>query len=391
MIKNLAFLICIIQTLISCSKVEPKRADVAEVNFEKFKIKKSQYQNDKSADIFLESPWYIYDENNHIIWPIFSIYSIRTQGTYYKLQFIDYYNSQAQPGFYQLRVAKESETSHTLQIEAQGCGNVYTNADFENCVKDPNKNIYTYLNLENKNTFKASDDIAKVSKNWHIAFNGTNVKLNSGKNGPSDVTAANLFTYTDFYKNDIPDFQSIAEVSFSDKGERFFELELDPRNVPYSLPPGISRVIHETQWYQTNSDNNLRIANNKNWWLIRGSSGKSFFKFNISEILENYENETTIETSFVINSYYQNEVAPTFDSTLRTWKLPSFSSSQRRIKICYDLDEQQIVECKSKLWEIKFSALNKKTKRRWKIEVSNGAIGPISFQDIISRETGRNL
>lgn len=380
----------VLSLFISCAKVEPQSAATSEVNFQKFIVKQSQYQMDKAQDIFLETPWYIYDENNHIIWPIFTVYALRTQGQYYKFQITDYYNSKAQPGHYSIRFENQNAEIIERVVEAQGCGNVYTNQDYDQCVLDPKKNIYTYLNIQTGQSFKTDQEEAKSRNDWHIAFNGTNVRINSGKYGPGDVRVANLFTYTDFFKNNIADFQKIAEVSFSDKGARFFNLELDPKNVAYSLPPGVDRIIYEDQWFRVDPTTNFHQATKENWWLVRGNRSQSYFRFNISNIEES-TNEDDIETVFHFKLYKQSETEEEFNETPLHWTLPSFSSKKRLIRTCYDLDSLQIVNCKTQDWEIKFTALNRKNQRRWKIEVSSGAIGPLSEEDILARKSGRNL
>lgn len=391
MVFRLNILIILSLITISCSKVEPLNKTSEQINLNEFLAIKSQYVSDKSSDLFIESPWYIYDENNHIIWPIFSVYAIRTQGLYYKLQITNYYDDRANPGIYSLRVSKENGVSKEYQFEAQGCGNVYTNSDFDQCVLDPHKNIYTYLNLETGKTKKQTDSQAKIDNDWDIAFNGTNIRLNSGKHGSKGVRAANLFVYSNFYKNGTADFQKISEVSFSTKGSEFFNLELDLRNVAYSLPPGVNRIINEPDWFVEDKETGLRTAISKNWWLIKSGTNDSFIKFNIAEINERVIEDDKIETSLTINSYYQSKESEVFDTNLRTWTPNIITSAKRLVRVCYDLDEQQEVSCKSKgVWDIKFTALNKKT-RRWKIEVATGAIGPLSLEDISSRETGRGL
>jgi hypothetical protein len=371
--------------------VEPQEKSLDSINLTDFLAVKTQYVKDKSSDLFIESPWYIYDENNHIIWPIFSVYGIRSQGNYYKFQIINYYDSAANPGIYSLRIADELGNTKEYQFEAQGCGNVYTNRDFENCVLDPQRNIYTYLDLKTGLKKKLSDADAKEDLNWDIAFNGTNIRLNSGKYGNKGVQAANLFVFSNFYKNGTADFQRIAEVSFSTKGSEFFNLDLDPKSVPYSLPPGVSRVINEPDWYIEDQQTKLRSATGKNWWLIKSSNGNSFIKFNISSIHEQIVEEGKIETIMTFQTYHQGQKDQVFNSELRQWQAPTLSSKKRLVRVCYDLDTEEVVNCKSKAkWDIKFTALNKKT-RKWKIEVANGAIGPLSFDDIDARNSGRGL
>lgn len=383
--------ICLLILLVSCAKVEPLTKDEQEESFTQFITKKSQYIQDKSTDIFEETPWYSYDENNHIIWPTFSVYALRTNNSYYKFQILDYYDSNANPGHFTIRVAKESESEKIYQFNASGCGNVYTNRNYEQCLNNPLTNIYKYLNIETGKVYDYTDERAKESKQWDIAFNGTNIRINAGKYGQKGTRIGSLFIYSNFFPTGVVDYQRIAEVSFSDRGARFFNLEMDPKQVPYELPPGVDRVINEPDWFKkSEEDQNLFQAKNENWWLVQSSDKKSYFKFNIAEINESLIDETTIETEIVLNTYYQGPNDKVFNSELREWRLEKFDSKKRLVRLCLDLDEMKTVHCSSDKAKVDliFMALNR-SPRQWRIQTSSGAIGPISFEDIDRRETGR--
>ncbi|OIQ17554.1 MAG: hypothetical protein BM556_12180 [Bacteriovorax sp. MedPE-SWde] len=378
-------------TLLSCAKVKPlDKATIVE-NFDQFIAKQSQYVKDSSTDVFEESPWYSYDEPNHIIWPTFSVYSIRSNGNYYKVQMINYYDTQANPGVFTLRVAKDGQSSKVYSFEAQGCGNVYTNPNFESCLLNPETNIYTYLNLSNGNTFKTTDAQAKKRSDWDVAFNGTTIRTNAGKYGSKGTRAANVFIYRSFFPRGIVDYQRIAEVSFSDKGERFFNLDMDIRNIPFALPPGVNRVINEPDWFKNSSTTDgLFEAVNKNWWIVRSAESNSYTKLNIDKIVETIDLDNKIDTDIHFKTYHQSITDDAFDTTEMSWKLDTINSSKRLIKICIDLDKRAKVSCNSsiKTWDIKLTILNRK-KRRWKIDTANGAIGPLLLEDILKRTSGR--
>lgn len=377
--------------IISCAKVEPLAEKVEEKNYTDYIMARSQYIEDKSSDIFEETPWYSYDENNHIIWPTFSVYSLRTNKSYYKLQILDYYDQNSNPGHFTVRVAKEGDHEKIYSFKAAGCGNIYTNSNYETCLNNPLTNIYRYLNIETGDVYDLTDAQAKNNLNWDLAFNGTSIRVNAGKYGNKGTRIASLFIYSEFFSGGVVDYQKIAEVSFSDRGSRFFDLEMDLRNIPYSLPPGVERVINEVDWFQVSEvDERLHTAIEENWWLIRSSDHKSYFKFNMAEINESIVEDEKIETEFVIHSYYQSKDDLEFSPERRIWRLEPFSSKKRLVRLCLDLDAQEAVHCsreKEKV-DISFTALNR-TPRRWKIETHSGAIGPISFEDISARTTGR--
>lgn len=377
--------------LFSCAKVEPLTEKSSEESYVDYIMSRSQYIEDKSSDIFEDTPWYSYDENNHIIWPTFSVYALRTNNSYYKLQILDYYDKNSNPGHFTIRVAKENESEKIFSFKAAGCGNIYTNSNYETCLNNPLTNIYRYLNIETGVVYDLTDTQAKSNSNWDLAFNGTSVRLNAGKYGNKGTRIASLFIYTNFFQGGIVDYQRIAEVSFSDRGSRFFDLEMDLRNIPYSLPPGVDRVINEKDWFKASEiDERLYTSVDENWWLIRSSDHKSYFKFNMAEINESLLVNEKIETEFVIHSYYQSRTDVEFQPELRIWHLEPFNTKKRLIRLCLDLDAQKAVHCsreKDKV-DISFTALNR-VPRLWKIETKSGAIGPLSFEDISNRNTGR--
>jgi len=377
--------------IISCAKVEPLAEKSVEENYIDYVMSRSQYIEDKSTDIFEETPWYSYDENNHIIWPTFSVYALRTNRSYYKLQILDYYDRNSNPGHFTIRVAKEGGSENIYSFRAAGCGNIYTNSNYETCLNNPLTNIYRYLDIETGAVYDFTDAQAMKSKDWDLAFNGTSIRINAGKYGEKGTRIASLFIYTDFFTGGIVDYQRIAEVSFSDRGARFFDLEMDLRNIPYSLPPGVERVINEIDWFRTSEeDDRLYSSVNKNWWLVRSSDLQSYFKFNMAEINESILADDKIETEFVIHSYYQSKDDLEFQPELRIWRLEPISTKKRLVRLCLDLDAQETVHCsreKDKV-DLSFTALNRNP-RRWKIETSSGAIGPLSLEDISDRRTGR--
>lgn len=372
---KLVSIISLLLFVISCRKVVEVARPPVVTNYEAFKTVPSPYIKDESFDLFLAKPWYSYDEANHIIWPIFQIYALKTEKAYYKVQVIDYYDGASVPGNYTLRIQPEGQSAYEWSFEAQGCGNVYTNLDYKDCLKNPKKNIYTYLDFNSARAWKMATDEAKTRSDWHMAFNGTEVKINAGNEGPGATRIADLYLYRDFFYNGAADFQEIAEVSFSDKGKRFFDLDFDLRGAAFALPPGVERVINEESWFQENRG--FRQANDQSWWIVKGGEGNTFSKFHFKEIIEETIDEV-IQTTFVLEFYYQGEGEDQFESSPRLWKLPTFGSDKRLIRWCLDFDSQEVINCSDSRWDLRFSALNRRGQRRWQINVNQGAMGPLA-------------
>lgn len=385
---NLAILTFVLILSFSCRDVVEKKTENSREGINTYIEARSAYIKDESLDFFLTYPWYAYDEGNHIIWPNFRVYSLRTDETYYKVQVIDYYNRAAMPGHYTLRVQEEGERAFLWDFEAQGCGNVYTNLNYKECLNNPQKNIYTYLDFKTRTAWKMTKAEALKDQEWDLAFNGTEVKMNAGDSGPGQTRMAELYFYGGFSRGDSADFQRIAEVSFSDKGERFFELDLSLRNVNFALPPGIPRVVYEPDWFKQESDTEFHSAVSENWWVLKDGEGQSFVKFHVAEIREVFVGED-IQTEIIFKYFYQGPEDDRFSPQLKTWNVPKFDSSQRFIRLCLDFDENRVVDCSKGTWELRFSALNRGGQRRWLFNVNAGAVGPLNYSDMAGRTSGR--
>jgi hypothetical protein len=223
-----------------------------------------------------------------------------------------------------------------------------------------------------------SDEASRKDDKWDIAFNGTEVKINAGAMGPGNTRIGDLYLYGGFFYNAAADFQEIAEVSFSDKGKRFFDLGFSLRNVAFSLPPGVDRVVNEPYWFK--EDGEFFRAVNDNWWIVKGGEKNSFSKFRVKEI-EETENVDAIETIIHFEFYYQGPGQNGFSTDSIQWALPMFDSNERLIKWCLDFDSQAVIDCSTEVWDLRLSVSNRRGRRRWRINVNEGAVGPLKTQD----------
>lgn len=386
--QNIFLIILIFVLCFSCRDIVEQKQETSQQGISHYLEARSAYIKDESLDFFLTYPWYAYDEGNHIIWPNFRVYSLKTDDSYYRVQVIDYYNDQALPGHYTLRVQKEGEQAFLWDFEAQGCGNVYTNLNYKECQNNPKKNIYTYLDFDTQKSWKMTETQALSNLDWDLAFNGTEMKMNAGNSGPGKTRMGELYFYGGFSRGETADFQRIAEVSFSDKGERFFNQDMSLRDVSFALPPGVPRVVFESDWFRKENNSEFHAAVSKNWWVLKGGEALSFMKFHIADIKEEIVGDK-IQTEILFEYFYQGPSEREFSQELTTWRLPKFDSGQRFIRWCLDFDEREVVDCSEKSWELRFSALNRSGQRRWLLNVNAGAIGPLSYEDMRGRTSGR--
>lgn len=388
-------LLIITLIVVSCSKVTPRETESENINIQDSVLIVSRYIKNQSFDVFQIEPWYIYDEENHIIWPNFNVYALRINGNYYKIQLIDYYDSANTPGSYTMRIQAEGQEFFEWKFNAAACGNVYTNPNYDQCFKNPDENIFTYLNLETQTVFKLNAAQSKESTKWHIAFNGTNVKINSGVNGPGTVRVGLLYKYKPFYLGQNVDWQKISDQAFGLKGIDFFKLKFNYRKVSFFLPQGVKRVVNEPDWFhKIDGDVILRKENDLNWWVLKNPETGSFTKFHVANVEEEKLDNDTIDSVITINYYQQNSGEETFSSTKESWTLPKFNSATERIKWCLDFETKTLIDCSIKdHWDLKLSVFNwdplYDEDREWKLLINEGAFGPISEKDMSQITDGR--
>lgn len=384
--KNLIAFFLVFSFVTSCRKIEEKVSkSEPSLNIMAYYQESDPYVGDESLNTFLKFPWYVYDEENHIIWPNFRIYSVRTKGDYYKLQIIDYYDDSSLPGRYTIRLDSKERGFESWSFEAQGCGNVYTNLSYKECLKNPATNVYTYLSLKERRSWKMSSTEALINKEWDIAFNGTEVKVNSGQEGPGDSRIANLYLYGAFFKGAVANFQLIAKESFGEKGMAFFEIPFRLENAAFSLPEGVDRVINESDWFEATRSGYRPLSDN--WWVVKGGEERAYTKLNFSSI-EEKEVDGFIESTITLGLYNQGAMDSRFGD-FESWTLPTFSSEERLIKWCLDLQNKEVVDCSSPDHDLLLSISNRRGRRRWRINVAKGAIGPLTYEEMEARQSGR--
>lgn len=378
--QNLFIFILLVTALISCREVKEAPPIDSNPSIEAYRLNLSPYVMDESIDFFTEKAWYAYDDGNHIIWPNFRVYALRINSEYFKLQILDYYDERFLAGNYKIRVQKEGEAPFIYEFKAQGCGNIYTNPNYTECLKNPETNVFTYVDLNNRTAKKMSAKKAKKNSEWDIAFNGTSVILNSGNKGPGSVRATDLYLYGGFFAGEITNFQRIAEVSFSDQGERFFNQTFDVRRAPYSIPDGQVRAIFENDWFSRNRNDGSHSVINKNWWIVKGGEEGSYAKFRVKDILETKAGEIT--ESIITLEVYSQDLGDSEFGPVQEWELPKISSDVRLIKNCLDLNTRSVVDCSEKSADLLLSISNRSKKRRWRFNVISGAVGPLSFEEM---------
>lgn len=163
-----------------------------------------------SDSYFTDNKWYFYSFwNGHRIYPLLDVLAIQSEGLYFKLQVINYYNDENQSGYYRLRLQQGDSEIVEINVDAFGCG-MPIGGITKVC---DSKDLFTLVKLSTLEITEMNEADALQSDTWDIGFNRTDVILNSKSNGRGDVTAALVFRNKDLFdKNGKPDTSKLTEA-----------------------------------------------------------------------------------------------------------------------------------------------------------------------------------
>jgi hypothetical protein len=111
--------------------------------------------------------WYVYDPINHVLSATDATFVVRsTEGAYFKLRFLDYYNAAGSAGFPTFRWAEVAPPPgpQSFSVDASS------------------REAFAYIALEDGQAVDVSDPTS--SADWDLAFRRTLVRTNSGISGP---------------------------------------------------------------------------------------------------------------------------------------------------------------------------------------------------------------
>lgn len=370
---------------LSCGRLDPQPKIEEE---ESFNSALKVYTMDKdTGGLFEKIEWYDYYSVQRALISVLDIYAIRSNNRYYKMQILDFYpdNNLEKPGFYTVRV-DDGNGMQVLTFNAEGCGIPQSNPNFDTCVNSED-DVFTYLRLSDQTLFKMSDDKAKASLDWDIAFKFDVIKLNSGNSGPGSVVGAllsreRLYTSEDIEENER--FNALFEAKAGDSDLGRFQANYDFINRRYFGPDGIDRVVYERFWF--NESDGVRTAVPGNWWIIRLNEGAGYSKFNVSNITQESIDRDEVSSQITFQIHTQ-EVSDEFFPLLPQEFQINVKSSSRKI-LCIDLNgSPQVVNCRNNTsWDMRF--IN--NRGDWSIETKAGALGPISQALVGTINSGRN-
>lgn len=378
---------------LGCERVE-LRSKAAPPATEKPQAVTGDYLKDGKGGLFQNVKWYEYEMATHIIWTRLDVFALKTGGEAHKLQILSYYGSANEPGVYRLAVGREAGPGRVVEVDANACGNPFTNREFDACLADPLRNVFTYLNLRTLEQRRLTDAQALTDADWDVAFRGTEVKLNAGLSGPGDVVGGLLRRFDFFEENGAVAVARLRDpVLKALATEEFARVDADEARGFY-LPDGIDRVMHERDWFSADPATRRRSARADRWWIVKSPVDGAYAKTRIAEIRESTDGPAAFATELRFETYVQEAGAPAFAATPRTLDL-QFTSDTRSAQFCVSLVRGESWPCAKDRtdWDLRLLVVNQlragELTREWRFFVNEGARGPLSPEEATPITSGR--
>lgn len=378
--KKILPLLFMTLTLLSCEKVITKQKAIKDI--EGLEANIDLFTQDGKGGLFNRYKWYEYDMPTHLVWPLLDIYALKTPNDIYKLQIQSYYGPNTTAGIITLAYASQTSGLQSLTINASACGNPYTTPDYNECLKDPNRNAFTYVNLASKKMWMMTDADSLLDSSWDIAFKDMAIKLNSGTTGPGNVSGALVKRFSNlfFSANGSVIITELTKASNIQAAMTEFNNTKIQKHYPYVLPEGVDRVINEPQWFS--ESNQIRSAVDGNFWAIRNYSKLANFKFHISSI-----SETTVDST--LNSEITVEFENTKGLKNGVQQNTFLASTLEKLKTtCLNLETNEMFTCSKDRtdWDLKLTVVNSfknnQWVRDWRFFVNSGAVGPLTESEL---------
>ncbi|MDY0050652.1 MAG: HmuY family protein [Halothiobacillaceae bacterium] len=210
----------------------------------------------------------------------------------------------------------------------------------------PNAAIgFTYVNLVTGTTVALSDSEAAQSKDWHIAFRRTDIRLNGGVSGLLGVKGAIAVTPDGFY-----DAQGTPITStFKDPNINAASMlapftglsDAQVQTLSYKSDAYLPFIIGDgsaLSWFAYDMQTHTLSANSDNWWLIRGAEGDSYARLHVIGLEQNAKQVS-------IEMYLQPKGSAAFEGGAETWVADLGVSGTTRA--CYDFETRAPIACET--------------------------------------------
>lgn len=252
-------------------------------------------------------------------------------------------------------------------------------------VEATSQTAYTYFNLTTGQKVDLTDEQAASSKDWHIAFRRTSVKLNGGDSGPGNVGGALLVAQDDFYDGN-GDYNANAFLNATPDSElEHLTGDLTPAQTlvkdrissALDVPGEMQNGVYDFGWYLYNMSNHQISGNDQTAWLLRSGEGNSYARFRATSVSYSSASGMTATFSFDVQPAGTSQFTSTAEFTTTV-----ASGSEA----CFDFDGNQTVDCASAEWDLKLGVAGRSFYLRTNSGVSGsgkgGALGPWTWDEL---------
>lgn len=212
------------------------------------------------------------------------------------------------------------------------------------------KNKFTYFNLDTGKVVDLTDEQAKISSIWHIAFKRSSIKLNGGVSGPGGVKGAVTDDQAEFYENgdEAKPNVSIFLSATRNSEKEDFDAVKDVSVLSYQSDrhiPAIKGDGGADSWWAYDPNTHAVSANSGNWWLVRSTGGDSYAKLHVTGLVKG-----TSSRDITFELFVQGVAQAAFSAAAVT---PTLSLPLAGGVKCYDFDAAAESDCAGNTWDFK--------------------------------------
>lgn len=338
---------------------------------------------DGKEGLFKKVKWYYYSMENHKIWSLFDVFVIQNkERDLFKLQILSYYDlsNTSKSGIYTLRVQPQGGAQRQVTIDASACGNAYTNPKYDDCIRDPAQNTYTYLNLKSLDSWRMTDQEALRNTKWDLGFKGTDIIVSSGDDQISRTAGGLLHREREIFLTDSSvDVKKLQEKIKNNFSQGSFSSTPIPSIVSLYVPSESGRVVDEDQWYKYDVGA-LRLIEDR-WWAVLSANGEHAFKFSVQSIESSGIDDHLLHLSFSRLGSKEFDEEP---NSVGSAEFQLKADKDGAVVFCLDFDDRVQVDCQkeSEVWEVRFEYRPDVAEKKWLIFTNSGAMGPMSYDEI---------
>lgn len=267
------------------------------------------------------------------------------------------------------------------------------NEQFERKVVDAKSyDKTTYLNLDTGKVVELTEEQAKTSNAWHLAFKRDSIQMNSGAIGGGNVKGAVLNPQDQFYDaNGEPKITLLKQAADNKSEEAAVYADYAEPDTWYG---GEVTNRFGDKWYTYDRTTHSVVEDSSVGWLVRSAEGNSYARMRVEQLKFDPKPSAT-DNSFRIRFDVQPEGVEQFTNSNILFEGPL-----AQLETCFDFDAGitggagtdagSTVDCAgSNLWDIKLvfdvnaRSLELRTNSGASGDGDGGALGEFPWDDLL--------